>query len=101
MGSLCTTKIENRYFLSEIDIHETKRIRERSLRNETGFRIEEIENELANEVEIDHGIDTNETIEEPMDEDSTYTCIKRFFIIHRENKCEFSSWFLMSDRLLR
>ena len=83
----CTTKIENRVFLSGIDIHETKRIRERALRNETGYRIEEIENELANEVEIDHGIDTNETIEEPMDEDSTYTCIKRFFIKHRENKC--------------
>ena len=55
--------------LSGIDINETKRIRERALRNETGFRIEEIENELANEVEIYIGIDTNEIIEEPMDTD--------------------------------
>ena len=61
--------------LSGIEIHETKIIRERALRNETGFRIEEIENELSNEVEIDHEIDTNETIEEPMDEDRTYTCM--------------------------
>ena len=65
-------KIENRY-LSGIDINETKIIRERALRNETGFRIEEIENGLANGVEIDHGIDTNETIEEPRDEGNMYT----------------------------
>ena len=87
--------------LSGIDIHETKRIRERALRNETVIRIEEIENELVNEVEIDHGIDTNETIEEPMDEDSTYTCINSVtpdISISRRNVHSFPTLAISADR---
>ena len=87
--------------LSGIDINETKRIRERALQNETGFRIEEIENELANKVEIYHGIDTNEIIEGPMDTDSMYTCMNSItpdVSISRRNVHFFLTLAIAADR---
>ena len=87
--------------LSGIENNEIKRIRECALRNETGFRIEEIENELANEVEIDLGIDTTESIEEPIDEDSMYTCMNSVtpdISISRRNVHSFPTLAITADR---